>query len=58
MDEMHFDAVVRRWGDMLFRISMTMLAHSYDAEDAVQETFSGIWQRLPFFRMKSMKKRG
>ncbi len=50
MDEMHFDAVVKRWGDMLFRISMTMLAHSYDAEDAVQETFFRYIAKASFFQ--------
>lgn len=35
----NFEWVVETYGDMLFRISLTLLADTYDAEDAVQETF-------------------
>ena len=35
----HFEKAVETYGDMLFRISLTLLADTYDAEDAVQETF-------------------
>ena len=35
----HFERAVETYGDMLFRISLTLLANAYDAEDAVQETF-------------------
>ena len=35
----HFEQAVETYGDMLFRISLTLLADTYDAEDAVQETF-------------------
>lgn len=35
----NFERVVELYGDMLFRISLSLLADTYDAEDAVQETF-------------------
>ncbi|MBQ8508359.1 MAG: RNA polymerase sigma factor [Clostridia bacterium] len=35
----HIEAVVETYGNMLFRVSLTLLANRYDAEDAVQETF-------------------
>lgn len=34
-----FERVVEKHGNMLFRVSLTLLADTYDAEDAVQETF-------------------
>ena len=35
----HFERAVETYGDMLFRKSLTLLADTYEAEDAVQETF-------------------
>lgn len=43
------DAVVRNYGNMVFRICLVMLGNEADAEDAVQETFLKYMQKAPVF---------
>ena len=38
-----FERVVEKHGNMLFRVSLTLLADTYDAEDAVQDTLLKLW---------------
>ena len=40
---------VEKYGDMLFRIGLSMLRNKQDAEDAVQDTFLKYFNRKPVF---------
>lgn len=50
LDENSIRRVIDTYGDMLFRIALTMLASKYDAEDAIQETFIRYITRAPEFQ--------
>ncbi len=43
------EALVSRYGDLLFRICLITLGNEADAEDAVQETFLRYLQKVPVF---------
>jgi len=49
-------AIIDQYGSMLFRISLTLLKNSYDAEDALQETFLRYLTRAPEFHDASHRK--
>ena len=43
------EIIVRKYGDMLYRLSLIMLKNESDAEDAVQETIIKYYQKAPVF---------
>ena len=43
------ESIVNEYGNMLYRISFTMLGNSFDAEDAIQETFIKYIKKSPEF---------
>lgn len=44
------EAVIQKYGDMLYRLSILMLKNESDAEDVVQETIIKYYQKAPRFR--------
>lgn len=48
-----FKQVYDNYGDLLFRLAMRMLGSRQDAEDAVQNTFIKLFQRIHQFRHES-----
>ena len=52
-DREAFDAIVNRYGPILYRYARRMLAVDADAADVVQETFVAAWRQLPTFRAES-----
>lgn len=50
------EAAVKDWGDMLFRLSFTMLGNQADAEDAVSETIIKYIEKAPAFADKEHRK--
>ena len=50
------EAAVKDWGDMLFRLSFTMLGNQADAEDAVSETIIKYIEKAPAFAGKEHRK--
>lgn len=50
------EAEVKDWGDMLFRLSFTMLGNQADAEDAVSETIIKYIEKAPAFADKEHRK--
>lgn len=50
------EAAVKDWGDMLFRLSFTMLGNQADAEDAVSETIIKYIEKAPAFADKEHQK--
>jgi RNA polymerase sigma-70 factor (ECF subfamily) len=49
-DREAFDAIVNRYGPVLYRYARRMLAVEADAADVVQDTFVAAWRQLPAFR--------
>lgn len=43
------ETIIRKYGDMLYRLSLIMLKNQSDAEDAVQETIIKYYQKAPVF---------
>ena len=43
------EAVINRYGDMLYRVCVLMLKNDADAEDALQETIIKYYQKAPVF---------
>lgn len=43
------EAIINRYGDMLYRICVLMLKNESDAEDVVQETIIKYYQKAPAF---------
>lgn len=50
------DELMERYGTMLFRVGMILLANEQDAEDAVQETFFKYLKKMPAFRDQEHEK--
>ena len=50
------EAAVKDWGDMLFRLSFTMLGNQADVEDAVSETIIKYIEKAPAFADKEHRK--
>lgn len=50
------ETIVNKYGNMLFRIAFTMLGNSFDAEDAVQETFIKYMNKSPEFKSSEHEK--
>ena len=44
------ETIIRKYGDMLYRLCVLMLKNKSDAEDAVQETILKYCQKLPKFK--------
>ena len=55
-DARAFGRIFERHGDRLFRIAMSMLGNSADAEDVVQETFTGAFKGIKGFQGRSSVK--
>jgi RNA polymerase sigma-70 factor, ECF subfamily len=49
-DREAFDAIVNRYGPVIYRYARRMLAVEADAADVVQDTFVAAWRQLPTFR--------
>lgn len=49
-DEVAFDALVRRYTRMMFRVAYRILGDSAEAEDAVQDSWVSAWKSLANFR--------
>ena len=43
------EIIIRKYGDMLYRLSLIMLKNESDAEDVVQETIIKYYQKAPIF---------
>lgn len=43
------EIIIRKYGDMLYRLSLIMLKNESDAEDAVQDTIIKYYQKAPVF---------
>ena len=43
------EIIIRKYGDMLYRLSLIMLKNESDAEDVVQETIIKYYQKAPAF---------
>lgn len=43
------ETIIKRYGDMLYRLSVIMLKNDSDAEDVVQETIIKYYQKAPTF---------
>ena len=43
------EALLNKYGDMLYRLCLLMLKNEYDAEDAVQETVIKYYRKAPAF---------
>lgn len=43
------EIIIRKYGDMLYRLSLIMLKNESDAEDVVQETIIKYYQKSPVF---------
>lgn len=43
------ETIIKKYGDMLYRLSVIMLKNDSDAEDVVQETFIKYFQKAPAF---------
>ena len=44
------ETIIKKYGDMLYRLCILMLKNENDAEDAVQETMIKYYQKSPVFR--------
>ena len=55
-DEAAFQELVSRHGDALYALAYSLLGSRTDAEDAVQETFLGAFQRVGSFEGRSSLK--
>lgn len=49
MDSKKLAAAMNQYGDMVYRIAMSILCHPEDAEDAVQNTFLRYYRKAPVF---------
>ena len=54
--ELQLRQAVERYGDMLYRIAMSVLGQPEDAEDAVQNTFLRYYRKAPDFRSDEHEK--
>ena len=52
-DREAFDAIVNRYGPVLYRYARRMLAYEADVPDVVQDTFVAAWQQIGAFRGSS-----
>jgi RNA polymerase sigma-70 factor (ECF subfamily) len=52
-DEAEFHELVDRYADELYRLAASLVGNTADAEDVVQETFSGAFQAMPNFDGRS-----
>jgi RNA polymerase sigma-70 factor (ECF subfamily) len=52
-DEAAFHELVDRYANEMYRLSLSLVGNTADAEDVVQETFSGAFQALPDFDGRS-----
>ena len=43
------EAIINKYGDMLYRLCFIMLKNQSDAEDVVQETIIKYYQKAPIF---------
>ncbi|MBQ2729343.1 MAG: RNA polymerase sigma factor [Clostridia bacterium] len=50
------ECIVEEYANMLFRVSFVILGNSYDAEDAVQETFIRYMKKAPAFESREHEK--
>ena len=53
---MTVEEIVRKYGDMLFRICMVMLCNEHDAQDAVQDTLCRYMEHTSGFRDQEHEK--
>ena len=49
---------VEKYGDMLYRLSLSMLRNKQDAEDSVQDTFMRYLYKSPNSMMRNTKRHG
>ena len=52
-DEAAYDEMVDRFGPYLYRLAFSLVGNAADAEDVLQETFSGAFQSLRGFEERS-----
>jgi RNA polymerase sigma factor (sigma-70 family) len=52
-DEATFHDLVDRYANEMYRLAVSLVGNAADAEDVVQETFSGAFQALPNFDGRS-----
>ena len=55
-DEAAFHEIVERYGSTLYRLAVSLLGNAADAEDALQETFSGAFRAIKKFEGRSSLK--
>ena len=52
-DEAAFHELVDRYANEMYRLAVSLVGNAVDAEDVVQETFSGAFQAMPDFDGRS-----
>jgi RNA polymerase sigma-70 factor (ECF subfamily) len=52
-DEAAFHELVDRYANEMFRLAVSLVGNAADAEDVVQETFTGAFQAMPDFEGRS-----
>lgn len=55
-DEHAYTEIVERYGEDLYRLACSLVGNAADAEDVVQETFSGAFARIRLFEQRSSVK--